>query len=921
VIVLAPSGTVTFLFTDIEGSTGLWESHPGAMRTALEMHDAILRDIVDSHGGYVFATGGDGVCAAFARAGQAVEAAVEAQERLTSFDWRPEVVLRVRMGLHTGEVTERDGDYFGPAVNRAARLMAIAHGGQVLVFRATQELLSPEVSLVDVGDHRLRDLAQPEHVFQVCSPSLPSSFPALRSLDTYPTNLPAQLTTFIGRDHLLAEIAAVLEEARVVTLTGVGGVGKTRLALQIAADVVPRYREGAWLVELAPIVEAETVVEVIATTLGVTQRQGQSVRESVTDFLRAKRILLIIDNCEHLLDAAARFIDGIVRACPHVSVIATSREGLGVVGERMIAVPSLELPQLGDVRDSHATASTEAVRLFVERARGASAGFAATDDNRDAIVRLCRRLDGIPLAIELAAARVRSLTPAELADRLDARFRLLAGGPRTAVERHQTLRRAIDWSYDLLSATEQVALNRLAVFAGSFTLDAAEAVIVDEAKDPLEVIDVLGHLVDKSLLLVEHSGHVSRYRLLETIRQYAEERLETSGEADGYRHRHADYYASFAAEAGDGLRGRNEVNWTTRAEAELDNIRAALAWAQTTGDARLALRLISPLALNGTRVGYATGPWAESILDLPGARDDPLFFEVQAWAGWAATISGDNDAGIRLVEDAVKGAEGARVDDASMCRVLCSATGVLSSAGRMEDAGPLARRWAECARAISDDYGLSQALIMVGMPLAFSGDLAGALVSLDKAVETARRLGNPTAITYATMTAGLVRTEAEPERALGLLDEALDQATSVGNNLGIGLVLSTSANLHLNLGAWAEAARLMVRSIKHFHQIGDVSFFKGQLHPAVVVLESAHADESAAVIYGATPIGRGEYGGEDLSDAPWVNRFYQAIDTLRTRLGDDRFAASVARGSIMDDGDVVAFFRDEVDRLLSTSSQ
>jgi predicted ATPase len=545
-----------------------------------------------------------------------------------------------------------------------------------------------------------------------------------------------------------------------------------------------------------------------------------------------------------------------------------------------------------------------------------------TDHNREHVVRLCRRLDGIPLAIELAAARVRTLTPAELADRLDSRFRLLASGPRTAVERHQTLQRAIDWSYDLLSDSERTVLNRLAVFAGSFTLAAAEGVVADEVIDAVEVIDLLGHLVDKSLLTAEHHERVSRYRLLETIRQYAQERLEAVGEADAFRQRHAEYYASFSAAAGEGLRGADEVAWTARAEAELDNLRAAVGWAHAGGDADLAIRLVTPLALNGTRIGYATGGWAGPTMALPGAAEHPRYPEVQAWAGWAALISGESELGVRLAEEAVQAINADPGAAASACCVLRCVAGVLISVGRVDESAILARRWADLARSREDDFELAQALIMVGVPLAWRGNPTEALVNLDQAVAVARRLGNPTAITYATMAAGMVRVDGEPERALELLDEALDRATSVGNQLGLGQALQTSADLHLSQGDVEGAIRLVARAMEHYYEMGDKNYLRMQLFPAVAIFSAARADETAALLYGAAPLGGliplgwTEQEVADRTDTPQgVKRFWQAVADLRSRLGEDRFLALADRGGHMNDDEVVHLLRRTVSPL------
>jgi len=426
-----PAGTVTFLFTDVEGSTRQWQEDEAAMRAALARHDKLVRAAIEDCGGVVFSTMGDGMAAAFANASDAVRAALDAQEALAG-------VLPVRMGLHTGEAEVRDGDYFGTTVNRCARLTAVAHGGQVVCSEATASLVRDAfpASLADLGEHRLRDLARPVRVFQVGE----GRFPALRTLDAFPGNLPLQLSSYIGREKELERAAAALADSRIVTLTGVGGVGKTRLALQVAAEVLPRFTDGAWLVELAPVRDPEGVPDAVAAVFEVTPRSGQSLLQALVEFLRGKQLLLVVDNCEHLLEPAATLIEALERSCSHLAVLATSREGLGIDGERMLAVPSLVSPKAD--ASPEAVAEAAAVRLFVDRAQAVKAEFSVTGDNAAWVAQVCRRLDGVPLAIELAAARVQAMTPAELARRLEQRFEVLAGGKRGAVERHQTLRAA-----------------------------------------------------------------------------------------------------------------------------------------------------------------------------------------------------------------------------------------------------------------------------------------------------------------------------------------------------------------------------------------------------------------------------------------------------------------------------------------------
>src|SRR5205085_5820479 len=519
-----PTGTVTFLMTDIEASTRRWEEQPEAMRIALMRHDATLREVIEANGGWPFKHTGDGMLAAFAAAQPAIQAAIAAQRLLE---------LPVRMGVCTDEAELCDDDYFGPALNRTARIMAAAHGGQVLVAAATAAIVDA-ADLVDLGEHRLRDLSQPQRLYQVRAEGLQEKFPALRTLNARPGNLPAQGTSFLGREHELVEVAEMLGRVRLLTLTGVGGVGKTRLALQVAAELSPEYPDGTWLVELAAIGDPTATGHAVAGTLGIAQQPGLTIEQSVVTTLSRRGLLLVLDNCEHLIEAVALLTHDIVTRCPNVRVLATSREALMVDGEQIWPVPSLSFRE---------GASSPAVALFVERARAVAPQVELGGDAA-LISEICRRLDGIPLAIELAAARIRAMSPLQIRDRLDERFRILTGGSRRALERHQTLRHAVQWSYDLLSVAERQLLARCSVFAGGFTLEAAEQVGRGDAVEPVQVLDLLDSLVRKSLVTVERSGNTTRYGLLETIRQFAEEQLAASGEADAARRHHAAFFVS-----------------------------------------------------------------------------------------------------------------------------------------------------------------------------------------------------------------------------------------------------------------------------------------------------------------------------------------------------------------------------------------
>src|SRR5579884_1260938 len=626
------SGTLTFLFTDIEGSTRLWEQHPEAMRSALARHDVLLQEAIEQHSGHVFKTIGDAFCAAFDAAPSALAAALSAQRALASEDWQAPIRLRVRMALHTGAAEARGGDYFGPPLNRVARMLAAGHGGQVLLSQAACDLLGdalPEgVSLRDLGRHRLRDLQQSEHLYQLLHPNLPADFPPLRSLEAFAHNLPVQLTSFIGREKEMEEIKRLLSTAHLLTLTGSGGCGKTRLALQVAADRVEEYADGVWLVELAAIADLGLVPQTVAVALGVSEEPNRPLGETLANYLRPKSLLLVLDNCEHLLTACAQLADTLLRTCPKVRILASSREGLGLLGEALYHVPSLSLPDEKRLPTLEQLSQYEAVRLFVERAVLSRPDFAVTAQNAASVVQICSRLDGIPLAIELAAARARALAVEQLAQRLDDRFRLLTGGSRTALPRQQTLRATIDWSYDLLSQAERTLLRRLSVFLGGWTLEAAEAVCADashappraaamgageHAAAPLEagsrenaggpvaaeaVLDLLSRLVDKSLVLVEESAEAeARYRLLETVRQYSRDRLMESEEARDLRCRHRDWFLTLAEGAERRLRGPDQVAWLNRLAQEHDNLRMALEWCRAEEDAgaEAGLRLAGAL--------------------------------------------------------------------------------------------------------------------------------------------------------------------------------------------------------------------------------------------------------------------------------------------------------------------------------------
>ncbi len=881
-----PSGTVTFLFTDIEGSTRRWEDDPDSMDDALVRHDAVLRDAVEQHQGYVFATGGDGFAVAFARAGEAVSAAVDIQRAL-----RERSLLAVRIGVHTGEAVEREGDYFGPAVNRAARLMAIGHGGQILVSQATEQIVAG-VELRDLGEHRLRDLSKPERVFQLCHPSLPASFSALRSLESYATNLPAQTTDFVGRDQELRETAKALGVTRVVTLTGVGGVGKTRLALQVAGEVVPEFPDGVFLVELGGMNDATAIDETVAATLLIQQQPQQSITDSLLSFLGNKRLLLIFDNCEHLLEPVARLVTHILGVAPGVRVLATSREALRIDGEQVMTVPSLALPD--EAADLEQAATADAVRLFVDRAHAIRSEFVLSAENAAAVTQLCRRLDGIPLAIELAAARIRSMTPTEIAARLDQRFRLLTGGTRSSANRHQTLRSAIDWSYEALEPAERTLLARLSVCLGGFDLPAAEAIGAGDDLDVFDIDDLVGRLVDKSLVLAADQGEITRYKMLETIREYALDRLDVSGETASIRTRHAAHYSEFAQQGGAGLKGPQERAWLTRIEDELDNLRAAVTWSLASGETHLACECVCALGLQGLRIEPVVSAWAESITECAPAQNDPAYPVALAVAGYAKMGEGRPDDATELCDAALAQLEATPAPPAVACRVLSCVSAMEPGRGRNPEEH--AKGWLRAAEAANDDYETACALNMVAVSQSIAGDPA-AHDTAEASLRMARACGSPTAIAYCLFTTAMVDAPSNPARALDLLDESLRSADAAANTFAAITATGIRNALLIQSGHYEAAARAYLDAAQRALRYGRRDQQMVMLGSLAACLSAQGAHEPAAAIGGWV---RSNGGSLDAaSPGPLYARWREWIDQLPGVLGADRYATLSASGAAM----------------------
>lgn len=604
---MVPTGAVTFLFSDIEGSTIRWETNREAMQRALRRHDEIVHSIIGRNGGHVFKTVGDEFCTAFQDAPNALAAALAIQQELAAEDFTDVSGLRVRIALHRGRADERGGDYYGPPVNRVARLLATGHGGQVLVSGAVAEsavaALPAQARLIDLGWHRLKDLEEPEHIFQLAAPGLDEAFAPLRSLDTGAHNLPRQTTTFVGREADVIELRHLLREAPLVSVVGAGGVGKTRLALQVAAEVLHEFRDGVWFVDLAPISDPDLVASTILSSLGVGQSGTRSAREVLLQHLATRDLLIVLDNCEHLIHAVADVAAAVLAQAHEARLLATTREALNITGETVYRLQTLGI--------------SEAAQLFIDRARSAAADFTVTESTMPVVEEICRRVDGLALAIELAATRVRALSLQEIDKRLDARFRILRGGDRTALPRQQTLHALIDWSHELLNDVEKILFRRLAVFSGSFTLDAVTDICSNDDLDEYDAADVLLALVDKSLVVADGSTQRTRYRLLQSIQDYAIERIDEAHEGDSVSQCHATYFARFAESAYEEWDTNPAPDWLARSGAELDNIRGALSWTiSEEHDVSIGERIVAnalPIFLRLSLLEEAID-WAQRVL-------------------------------------------------------------------------------------------------------------------------------------------------------------------------------------------------------------------------------------------------------------------------------------------------------------------
>jgi predicted ATPase/class 3 adenylate cyclase len=867
----------TFLFTDIEGSTRLWEQEPERMRVALAHHDTLAKTAVTARHGHVVKSTGDGIHAVFGDPLDAVTAAIDMQLALAQPDNAAGIALRIRCGIHAGVVEQRDIDYFGSAVNQAARIMSVAHGSQVLMSEPVAQLISARlpvrVTLRDLGSARLRDIGQPVRIFQVVHPDLRQDFPPLRALEATPNNLPQQVTSFVGRARDVDELASLLRKNRLVTVVGTGGLGKTRLSLQVAAGMLDDFPDGIWFVELAPLADPRLVAQAVATVLGVKEESGRSMSESLVRHCADRKLLLILDNCEHLLAACADLASQLLQGAPELRILASSRERLNVRGETTYSLAPLSVPDVATRASLETLVQSDAVRLFIERAAAAQPSFRVTEQNAGRVVEICSRLDGIPLAIELAAARTRAVSIDVIAARLDDRFRLLTGGDRAALPRQQTLRALIDWSYELLSNAERTVFRRLAVFAGGFTLDSAEAVTPNDAVDRGDVLDLLAHLVEKSLVMLDPNSE--RYGMLETVREYAVDRLGSAAEAREARNRHLRYYVALIEAAMPQFFGAEQGRWLARIDRERENLLAAHGWCAHADDGvELGLRLVAMKFYWINRglpgLGYRLG--AEALART--RNDDRSVLRCRALfeTGQMACYMGRYREGKAYLEESLAIARALGNTER-----IAGALQPLAMACLGEGDADAARRHLEEAldlvRATGDRHDLAAALNAMAQLHRTQNELDAAIPLYEQVLVLAREAGDreTTAIALLNLAMASIGHDAE-DRVPAMLLEVLDIAADIGSKPAAQSVVEVSAGLSASRGDFARAATLFGVAEANAARTG---LHRDPADEAFLAPLMAQAREAL----GAERFSTAERAGRALGDA-------EALDEVRACLSD-----------------------------------
>jgi predicted ATPase/class 3 adenylate cyclase len=851
-----PTGEVTFLFTDIEGSTVRWERDPISMQNALRKHDRVMRDAVVAAGGVVFKTVGDAFYAVFQEPNDAVNGALLAQRKLGEENFDEVGGMRVRVALHSGTADEREGDYFGQTLNRVARLLSIGHGGQILLSGVMAErtgtTLPQDTSLRDMGEHRLKDLTAPERVFQLVVPGLENDFPKLKSLSVLDNNLPQQLTSLIGRQSEVATIKDLLAGSSLVTLIGAGGIGKTRSALQVGAELLDAFPDGVWFADFAPLQDPTLVANTIGAIFEVQEPGNRSMLDALVAYLKPKKLLLLLDNCEHVIGEASRAAAAILRGCEGVKILATSREHLGVPGETQHRTPSLAVPDFTTGLRAEAALEFGAIDLFVTRAASANTRFTLTDETAPVVATICRRLDGIPLAIELAAARVKVLAPKQIAEKLNERFRLLTGGDRTALFRQQTMRAAIDWSYDLLAPVEQRVFAKLSVFADSFALETAAAVCSEDGLDEFDVLGIVSSLADKSLVHAEPNDDEIRYRLLESTRQYGAEKLAESGEHEAVRARHGEAYAIVAERIVEDYDTVAHGLWVARVEGEIENVRAALTWAFEGDRAdpaglRIAGTLHRTMALFGAREAQR---WLATAVERCDESTDPrIIGRLDLAQAFLSNVFNQFSAVYVHAETAIE-----RLDLSEDVRARADAERLAGRAliylGRVAQGEELLEKALRSHRLLGS-RGTGAVLRDLALARAADGDVERSRQLFADAVqdfEDREDLGN-VAQTVGTL-AGVEFQAGRIDEALRYAGQALSVLRTLKRRLSIAWILGEMATFAIALEAFDDARKHAVESLNIARELPSAVFVTHGLRQIAIIgaLREAQGDEGSAEI-------------------------------------------------------------------------
>jgi predicted ATPase/class 3 adenylate cyclase len=900
-----PTGTVTFLYTDIEGSTKLARSFPDAWPATQARHQALLETAITTHHGYIFQTIGDELHAAFETALEALNAALEAQHSLYSEDWGVIRSMRVRMGLHTGPARPSADNYEGYlTLSHTKRLMSTAYGGQILISESAETLLRdalPEnITLRDLGEHRLKDFERGEHIFQVVALDLPAEFSQLKSLEGYPNNLPGQLTSFIGRSKEKDEVKQMLSTQRLLTLTGPSGSGKTRLALQVAAEMIEYFKHGVFFVALAPITEPGLVASTIAQSLGILESSGRSIIESLKDHLQNKSLLLLLDNFEHVI-AAAPLVAELLAACGELKILITSREGLRVSGESEYLVPPLALPDLKQLPPLESLSQYAAVELFIQRARAVKPGFKITNDTAPAVAEICYRLDGLPLAIELAAARIKLLPPRAILTRLEHRLEFLTGGGRDLPARQKTLRNAIAWSYDLLDENEQKLFRRLSVFVGGCTVDAVEAVAEDNPSRG-SALDRLASILDKSLIQeVEGTHSELRFTMLETLREFGLEQLEASGESPTIRQRHASFFLAIAEQTEAKLGSSGQVEWMNRMEQEHDNLRAALVWSKTAdGTAETCLRLAGMLGLFWEARGYYTEGrelLAAILLTEPARGRTAARARILARAAELAYRQSDYPATMSLASESLSIFREIG-DRQGMASALIKLGNAATEMGDYATASGFLAEALKTWRELKDKHGIARALISSGWVALRSGKYDLAKTQLMEALAISRELGDTRNIAFELSGLGEVALRQQDYvRATQLVEESLALRRQLGNKWGVGVSLGILGWVAMREEKWDRAIARLGESLEVRREIGDQSGSAWCLERLAAVVMAQGQAEKAARLFGAGAALRASIRSViDPADQP---AYDSKILSLRKELGKERFTVLWDEGRAM----------------------